>query len=70
MTLGLLNNDDIDHFSCKPHHKRLVLNKCGFGVSFLPEKAAESSPEMQIPEKCFSRQCKTPQPQSVGSFVR
>jgi hypothetical protein len=40
-------------FSCKHHHKRLVLNKCCFGMSIFPEKAAESSLEMQIPEKMF-----------------
>jgi hypothetical protein len=36
---------------------------------FLQKKAAEISPEMQIPEKCFSRQCKRPcRNQLVGSF--
>jgi hypothetical protein len=36
---------------------------------FLQKKAAEISPEMQIPGKCFSRQCKRPcRNQLVGSF--
>ena len=40
------------------------------GTSFSPGKRQETALKCKFSGKCFSRQCKTPLPQSVGSFVR